>query len=785
MPDLIGHLKTIEMKSYLRFLGRNKIYTTIMAVGLSVSLALVIIMSCFVWQSVRVNRIYPDQDRIYLIGGKDDISSNAFLAEHMMEAIPEIEDGTSIINLGTPSDPTINDEAINRRSFMGIEKNFFDLFPTQFIYGGPEVLNDVKNAIITESLANLHGGTEVIGKTLKIGGPEEFTVSAIIEDFDDTIFDNEQIIVNFRHSTFDKWRDIDLTWHVGVLAIVKVKEDTDQNDLLKKMDKVYEKNIDEKYRHESYLSLTCLDKVYTSENNDGYSGIKKGNSGLMTAFSIIVVFLQISAIFNYINLSTALAGRRSKEISSRMLLGEDRRKVFLKNIYESLGFLAVCMCMAFILADLSLPAVNSLINSPIPVVIEFSESYIYIYLITLGITAALCGIIPGLISLKFKPIEVIKGSFRYESKRRFSKIFITIQNVIAIIIIAISLTMEAQIKHMVEMPLNANTDSLFFCKPQNAEFGKTLSELPFVDKYGRCTGRPGAARKKVGFPLNDDINNHVTLNICKCDSTSFELFGFKIVKNYETGINNGAWLTESAVSRLGIDTDNPVFPNAHSWAIDDADIVGIIEDVVFDPAKSLYPEAVGVVLVQPLSGKSPAYVARLSDPSAENINTLQNLCEKEVLDKYGPEMALNSGYIKDLIERGYNDMKKEVTMIEIFMAIAIMLSALGQIAMSIYYGTEKEKEICIRKVFGGTVKSESIRTIREYITYCLIAAVIAVPIALWIAQRYLETFIYRMDMPIWIFGVAVLAVIVISLASVIWQTLRAANSNPTEALKKE
>ena len=150
MPDLIGHLKIIDMKSYLRFLGRNKIYTVIMAVGLSVSLALVIIMSCFVWQSVRVNRIYPDQDRIYLIGGKDAISSNALLAEHMMEAIPEIEDGTSIINLGTASDPTINDEAISRRSFMGIEKNFFDFFPTQFIYGGPEVLNDVKNAIITE-----------------------------------------------------------------------------------------------------------------------------------------------------------------------------------------------------------------------------------------------------------------------------------------------------------------------------------------------------------------------------------------------------------------------------------------------------------------------------------------------------------------------------------------------------------------------------------------------------------------------------------------------------------
>ena len=124
-------------------------------------------------------------------------------------------------------------------------------------------------------------------------------------------------------------------------------------------------------------------------------------------------------------------------------------------------------------------------------------------------------------------------------------------------------------------------------------------------------------------------------------------------------------------------------------------------------------------------------------------------------------------------------------MVTLFMIVAIMLSALGQIAMSTYYATEKEKEIGIRKVFGGTVRSESIRNILEYMIYCLIATAIAVPLSVWASGRYLETFVYKMQQKAWIFIVAALAVFAISLASVLWQTLRAARTNPAEALKKE
>ena len=775
------------MKSYLRFLSRNKLYTAIMAVGLSISLAFVIIMSCFVWQNISVNRHYPDQDRMYAIGGEGSVMSNMVMTQTMMDAIPEIEDGTTLKVLSMYPSSSVEGTDIGQGFHMGVYKEFFDLFPTEFIYGNVESLNDLGNAIVTKSIADQFGGTDIIGKKLLFQGEQEFTIAAVVEDFNNTIFSNAQVILNLKGPAFSSQYGYNLHGSSsGTISIIKVKEGTDENELLEKMEAVYEADISADRRRDSYLSLTRLDKIYTSDNNDGdYTGFKKGNAGMMIAFSIIVVFLLISAIFNYINLSTALAGRRSKEIATRMLLGEDRREVFVRNLLESLGSMVACMCFAFIIVRLCLPYVNDLLDSPIPVRIGLSHGYIYMYMLILGFAALLCGIVPALISFRFKPIEIIKGHYRYQSKRAFSKVFIIIQNTIAIIIVAVTLVMDAQIRHMIDMPLNATVDDLYYAQTYSTEFEKQLHELPYIDDFGRASGRPGQSSGTYGFQLNNDINKQVTMDVCECDAKAFELFGFRIVKDYGVPDGEGAWLTESAVKKLEIDPENPLFPQQNAWIINNAPIAGIIEDVPFSSALNLNPDAAGIVIVGPQDPEWAAYVVKLKDTSRERIKELDGLCEAELIRVHGPNAPISPGFFPELIEKQYEPIRKQAKMVTLFMIVAILLSALGQIAMSTYYATEKEKEIGIRKVFGGTVRSESIRNILGYMIYCLIATAIAAPLSVWTAGRYLETFIYKMQQKAWIFIVAALAVFIISLASVLWQTLRAARTNPAEALKKE
>ena len=230
------------MKSYLRFLGRNKLYTAIEVVGLSLALAFVIIMSCFVWQNMSVNSHYPDQDRMYAIGVKSSVNSNGEMAETMAGAIPELECATTIICTSTDSQ-SLDGNELERKKHLAVEKTFFEMFPTKFLTGSPEVFNGIENVIITEGLANEYGGIDLIGKKLVLEDDEEeyeFTVSAIIEDFDDTIFENARFLINLKHPLNHERMQVPLyIGMAGTATVFKVREGIDEDELRNKADKAY------------------------------------------------------------------------------------------------------------------------------------------------------------------------------------------------------------------------------------------------------------------------------------------------------------------------------------------------------------------------------------------------------------------------------------------------------------------------------------------------------------------------------------------------------------------
>ena len=276
------------------------------------------------------------------------------------------------------------------------------------------------------------------------------------------------------------------------------------------------------------------------------------------------------------------------------------------------------------------------------------------------------------------------------------------------------------------------------------------------------------------------------LGLIRSDKNAFDMFGYEIVRQYGPDSGHGIWLSETAFESLGMDPDNPVL--TERWSnTDGLPFAGIIKDFAMTSALDYGGSPATAVFVYPdgvLPGNMGDFILETDELTAENRNELYGLCYDAINRLHGTD-HINAGFIRDRINAEYSDMKKQLRMVSIFMFIAIMLSVLGQIAMSTYYATEREKEIGIRKVFGGTVGSESIRNIRDYMLYCLIACIIGTPIAVWIGTRYLETFAYRMPPKPWIYILACMAVFAISLASVLWQTLHAARTNPAEALKKE
>ena len=300
------------MKSYLRFLSRNKLYTAIMAVGLSVSLAFVIIFTCYVRQQLEVCNHYPDSDKIYLVSMEGVIYTYHALAQELEESIPELEEAVLVQDYYNSY--TFEGEASSQEGVLVVGKDFFDVFQTRFLYGSSEDFNSKTNAFVTESFALKHGMEGVIGKKL-VDGDKEFVIAGIIEDFTNTVFRNYEVILNAASDYYDTRENYIVS---SIKTFIKVNEGADIEMIRSKLEKNITKlNERRNFVSEKGIDLVRLDKLYLSELNDGRVGIKKENGSRLLILCIVVLVLLISAIINYVNLNVAIAERRGKEQAIR------------------------------------------------------------------------------------------------------------------------------------------------------------------------------------------------------------------------------------------------------------------------------------------------------------------------------------------------------------------------------------------------------------------------------------------------------------------------------------
>lgn len=782
------------MKSYIRFLSRNKFYAAIQFIGLSVSLAFVLLISCYVWQNLRVLSLYPDTERIYSVSSfmSRRLSSGLLWGEIIKDNIPEVEDNCFAAIRQIPVKME-DGSTIGQDGSFFVSDSFWDFFKTDFVYGGPEVLKDKSNVAVTEEFANIYGGRDIIGKKI-ISGENTFTIAAIVRGMESSIFALPgPVIMSAANLNINSDRDRSLSYsQSGILTFIKLREGVTVDEVHEKLDALHDhlfpnarqyRSIDQKH----YYNLCPFDELFFSDINDEseYDGLKKGQAGPIISFSIIVLFLLISAIFNYINLSTALAGKRSREMATRMLLGDDKRNVFLRVTGESVAFVMVSMLAAYLIASLSIDGINGLLNSPIPLKLSLSQGFLFIYLAVFLLTSVLCGVIPAAMSSNFKPIEIVKGEYRFKSKRVFSKVFIVIQNSLALVMIALSMVVNSQIHHMIEMPLNSNIDNIFMISKSgsNSKLRKDIASLPYVKRIGESAGHPGSAGMRMGTKLKSD-EDMVYFNIMSCDTTAFSMYDFKILHRVNTSGLSGLWLTESTFNTLGMDYDNPVLREDVRGMWGNRDFAGVIKDIPLNSALELDPNSLCILEVGK-GGYGASLLIETEERTAAMEKELYALTESEVKRQSGDNSFFRAMYLEDIMLQAYDNVRKQSSLVNIFMLIAIMLSVLGQLAMSSYYASENQRETGIRKVFGGSIVSEIIRPMKSYMLLCLISIAIAVPLSVYLAEVYLEGFIYKMELKPWLFIAAAASTLLISFCSVFSQLLRSARTNPAEVLKKE
>ena len=765
------------MKSYLKFLSRNKLYTAIEAVGLAVSLAFVIIIGSYVWQQYAVTWENPDRERVY-VPGTPGFPALTYGFPDAIGDIPEIESVSRMCNVVVH--PVIRGETTEAES-VGVEPEFFEICPQfRFVEGSADVLSAPTNAILSASFARKHSLS--VGEALDIAG-NSYVVGAILEDLKGTVIKPYDIFLNAAVYK-DEWQPFDN--YGSTVTLIKVRPETDRKELYDKLESVCKDVYSSIYGQSffEHLELSRYDELFFKET-EGF--FRHGDKATLRILMLVGLLLLLSAILNYINLSVALTGKRAKEMAVRQLSGASRAGIIWKYLAESIAFTVVCFAAGLLLAEAFCPAMNALLNNPdIPIKIIWSPGYVFAYIVIILLVGVLCGIFPALMSGRYNPVDVMKGGYRRRSKMVFSKVFIVLQNALAVILIALAITMEAQMHKTQERPMNCNIENIFFLKDfsgeDNAPLKDALEALPCVRRIGRSSGVPGSINMGQYSTTRD--GQDILYKLIRMDSTAFSMFGFEILEDFHAPQFNSVWFSDKTFAATGFDSDyHDISGTLSRRTMGCEQVAGVFKSFPTNNANIGEEDYAIVSLMRsediPFAGWVIETTPDRKAAKAQIMEAYDNCIKGKQI--YG-SLAF---WVDENIAEAWKPARNNMRLVEIFMLLSIIIALLGLVAMSTYYADEKSRDIAVRKVFGGTVDTEAQRTIREYMVLVGIACVIGIPIAVYAAQEYLKDFIYRLEGYWWIFVVAVLLTGLIAFVSVIWQVLKAAKTNPAIELKKE
>lgn len=783
------------MKSYFVFLSRHKLYTAIEAIGLIVSVAFIILTGNYVWQQYKLAYDHPYADRIYAVG-TDEYAALSGADKFLLEnELPEVE---AVTRLNAGDYILGQKENSIKGNFLEVDRGFFEIFPEySLMEGNIEEFGKGNTCIVSTEFVNVYfPGTNPIGETIKMDNDVDYRVTGVFREPETTIHKDANML---RSIVPNPVVDEQFSVVGNYMTFIKVHEGTDSSLLLQRI-----KAIERPHYSESWLkdfSIYTLPELYFS---DKQWKLKSGNKTMLDMLIAVVLLLLVSSVINYINLNLAQTGWRAKEMATRRLHGASKGSVFIRFIFESVTFLTVCALVAVAVAYIILPILDKLFltisNSQmqdwryLPLHISWTPGSLAIFIgfiIVLGVTA---GLIPANYASHYRPIQIVSGEFRQKNRMWFTRVFIVIQNVLTVILISLSLLLEFQLHHMMKRPLNARNENLYILQTM---FRNYDAALPLIDKL---SGIPGIKRIGVGFCYPGMIGTTVTLSDTELDPiqtgimignrTYLDIMGLTMVSEDVTPAAGDILISET-LRNVFNSTDSVIGRFLGKFSINGnvaKTLGGIYRDV---PLKEPSTETESYISAFLLADDASLSYANslLIETDKETDEIEQQILE--AFDEYCREtlghevIPWHNDFVSRHEMKTLGPARAVVTLMEIFMGLALLISVLGLTAMSTFFSNDNAKGIAVRKVLGSDIKRELLRTIKIYMLLMVASIAVAIPLAVVLAREFLSHYAYRIENYGWIFVVAATISLIVAFLSVLWQTLQAARTNPAAELKKE
>lgn len=776
----------MNMKSYFTFLSRNKIYTAINVFGLAVALMFVMLIGVYVWQESSVDKQHSKADRIYSLGiefgNYKVIGTSRQVAPYLKSRYPEIEMTCGVARDGDIKVVMPNEEIVNK-AVLFADSTFFQIFDFELVQGDRRtVLKGMDDCVVTEAFARqLYGSSNPVGRHVKMESiGKELKITGVMREMERSSLQKADIVCRFEHVPNSSLME-NMNNATGASLYILAKLGTDlmlkQDDMTKYFKEFFW--IFQMKDEDNKAVLLPFAEQYFSEIPDGNRHTSRGSLKLVKMLFASCLVVLLFAIFNYINLTVAQSGRRSREMAMRRLLGSHRKDIVRRLMSESIILCMVSLVLSVLLAMAFAPFFAQILGTRLllaDAITPLSAAAVIVFAILLG---ALAGIMPSVIISRAKPIEVVRGTFAHHTRMLFSRVFIVMQNVITIVMVAVALTMTQQMNHIINAPMGFNKENIITLD-NCSDSAHAATFMGEVQKLA-CVKLASAS---MGTPSNGGNNNTTTTKAGKSvsmqvmfgDRNFMKLYGFKVKKENTDASPVKLYVTEQTVRELGDEFDSY---NWNMYTIDHINphAAGVLYDFHI---RNIEQETHPMIIMTKDKIRNPWNFSILV--TGNPIDALEQV--KNVYKKvFSFDMTDEHPFIDQQVAAYYEDTIRLSHIVSLFAAMALLISLLGLVAISTYFIQQRHKEVAVRKVFGSTSSQACGRLVRTFLGYVAIAFVLAVPVIWYFMSDWLSQFSYRISLSVWIFAVAGAVCFIVSLLAVVAQSWMAANENPVLHLK--
>lgn len=775
------------MKSFIIFLKRNKLYALINLLGLTVSMAFVLLLAVYVQKQLTTDAFQENAGRIYVITNEESLNMGYWLDKHLRNNFPEIEKSTCVSNYSNNFEFSIDGKPVYGSVTMA-DSCFFEMFSYDLVEGSK---SDWKiswdRCMVSEAFANAHfPEKDPIGQHIAVKGGENspLTICGVFKDFGNSVLQSPDVLLRGDlMPTLNDSHNERMDNAGGGICFVMTYPGADLNtrhdDILAWCEEnfwVYKHKYDE-------VRIIPLRDVYFLKDgrNEWTNTLSLGNRSFVNLLLAMCLMLLLFAVLNYVNLTTALTGFRAKEMATRRLVGATKGDVFMKMIGESTLLCAVAMGLAILLAEALAPKTSELLGYQVSVFGAVNMANLLIVIGLVLLLGFLAGIIPALLIQKVQPIEIVRGAFRVKTKTVYGPVIIVVQNAVAVVMLVAALTMYLQTRYMINYDLGYNTkdilvvDNVFGTSGEIKVLLDAYRAEPMVEDVGQGDGTPLLGTNNWTMELEN--GDWVSFQQIQGDQHYFDILGLRVKQDNQLS-QKSYWLNEYAFHEIGIEETATVF---HTEKTGPRDIGGIYYDFKIRPLEAKQSAA----LINN-RGENPDddYPWNLLVKVTGDHKAAYDRIE-QVTKALFPDKLFVAHYLEDQIKSLFGNEYWVLRIVLIFTLLSMLVSALGLFAMSSYYMQQERRSVAVKKVFGADYGGVLRELVLSFMKLVGIAFVVGIPVAWLVMHRWLEDYTHRISLAWWIFAAAGLVVILLAFVSVIWQSVRTARENPATVLKKE